>query len=255
MYKSHWSLTLHKTTYFYVTLIVLQASLLTAACTKAKKADSSAVAVSTDTAESTSATELGLSRLETSLGDLLPAFDPAVLNYKLSQGVTANLRYNIHAVPARLAHTVKVNDKLLSSDYTTDVLRLEAGENLNTITVHSSEGLLLKTYTITIERAAELADADLLGLDVSMGAIVPEFSTQIFEYTLTVPVGYSVLTISPQIAYPELASLEFNDKSYDPNEGSYDFSLVPGLNNFRIRITGKSGKVKTYVLKVTQPSL
>jgi|GEM_PF-6241998 len=226
--------------------------LLCSACFKGQKKDASNTDSSAAKIE-TSSIDASLSRLKTNFAELDPEFSPSIFSYKLKGGETFTLRYNINAVPSNTANTVKVNSKKIASDFTSDVLLLEAGGNEVSITVHDSTDKVLSTYTLSIQRAANLADGEITGLLVSTGTVTPEFDPSIFEYSLTVPANYTVLTVSPEIAYPELATLEINDKSADPYEGNYDINIVPGLNTIQIRLTGKSGRTNTYLLKVTRP--
>ncbi len=193
-----------------------------------------------------------LKRLHVNIGDVTPEFDSQVFAYSLSGGETSAIRMTINAAPTDFSRIVKVNGKKVSSDYTSDSLSLQAGSNDFTITVHDESDVLLNTYTLSIKRTAELAEADLAGIAVSNGDIVPSFDPEILDYTLSVPANYSLLTISPQLFYPEISSLSINNKSYDPQIGSYDFDLVAGSNPFQIKITGPSGKTKSYTLVVTR---
>ncbi len=226
--------------------------LLGSACFKGQKKEASNTDNSTPKVEAT-AVDVSLSRLKTNFAELDPEFSPSIFSYQLKGGETYTLRYNINAVPSNTANTVKINSKKISSDFTSDVLVLEAGANEISVTVHDSTDKVLSTYTINIQRAANLADGEITGLLVSTGTIAPEFDPNIFEYSLTVPANYTVLTVSPEIPYPELTKLEINESAADSYQGNYDINIVPGLNTIQIRLTGKSGRSNTYLLKVTRP--
>jgi hypothetical protein len=226
--------------------------LLGSACFKGQKQEANNTVNASPQVEAT-AVDVSLARLKTNFAELDPEFSPSIFSYQLKGGETYTLRYNVNAVPSNTANTVKINGQKISSDFTSDVLKLEAGANELAITVHDSSDKVLSTYTINIQRAANLADGEITGLLVSTGTITPDFDPNIFEYSLTVPANYTVLTVSPEIPYPELTKLEINDGAAESYIGNYDINIVPGLNTIQFRLTGKSGRSNSYTLKVTRP--
>lgn len=88
-------------------------------------------------------------------------------------------------------------------------------------------------------------------IDISEGALSPEFRRDVFAYTALVP--FRIDSIALHAALEDtgaLLSLEGNPMS--SGSVSFPFNLKVGENTFTMSVRPRSGEVRTYVLKVTR---
>jgi len=117
---------------------------------------------------------------------------------------------------------------------------LVVGGNTIVITVTAEDGATIKTYTITIIRAAS-NDATLKSLTTSNGELQPAFDANITEYTVHVANDVTTITITGETNH-EGAMLAGNITGK---------TLVVGGNTIAITVTAEDGATtKTYTVTI-----
>ena len=76
----------------------------------------------------------------------------------------------------------------------------EGGTTVITVVVTAQDGSTSKTYTITVTRAPS-ANADLVGLTVSGGALDTDFDSGITDYSMTVANSVASIDLDPKVAH------------------------------------------------------
>jgi len=171
-----------------------------------------------------------LSNITLSTGTLSPAFAANVTAYTMS--VPHNVT-SISATPvlADNAATVVANGGT----------NLTVGSNTITITVTAQDGITVKTYTITANRAPS-SNANLSGITLSTGTLSPAFAANVTAYTMSVPNTVTSLTVTPVLAD--------NTATVTVAGGS---NLTIGDNSITITVTAQDGiTVNTYTITVTR---
>jgi len=163
---------------------------------------------------------------------ITPSFDKRIYNYSLAiSGDVQSLE--VIAIPEDNNATVDISGN-------TD---LKIGDNIVTVRVTAQDKKTTNTYTVTVTKSdnPEKSNAYLQSLFVENLTLVPEFSSEIFEYDLgKIDADVNTLKIS---AFPinENAEVEIIG-----NE-----NMVVGENTIKVVVTSENGEVeKTYNLKV-----
>lgn len=167
-----------------------------------------------------------LTSLTANVGILYPAFDPAITEYYLIVNAGTS-SVNINVVPNNASSLV-------------------SGAGLITVTndkgnaeiVVTAENETKKTYTIIIATELPDSDASLSELSVDIGTIVPNFNSEVTEYTLQVPV--------------ETSKVNFTAKATSSKATVSGDGLVDLINNeatHYITVTAENGNQKTYTIK------
>jgi hypothetical protein len=178
-------------------------------------------------------TDANLSNLTISDGSLTPAFSSTTYNY------TVDVPYSI----SNITFTATLSDINASMIGDTGTRALVEGINTFSITVTAEDGATTETYTITVTRNAEIADASLASLTISMGSLSPAFSSTTYIYTVEVP--YSIDSITIAAVTTSANAIMVGDT------GTH--SLIEGINTFTIIVTAEDGATtETYIITVTR---
>jgi hypothetical protein len=127
--------------------------------------------------------DVTLSNLTVSEGILTPVFNSNILTY------TVNVPYSVNSIT--LTGTPTDNNATVIGN---GVHALIVGANLFSIIVTAPDGVTTLTYTVTVTRGINTADATLSNLTVSSGTLTPAFSS--VDYNYTVNVDYNVTSIT-----------------------------------------------------------
>jgi|GEM_PF-1080680 len=179
-----------------------------------------------------------LSYLSVDVGDLDPAFSPAIIYYDVDDVDYAIDEITITAI-------AQCNDATVLGDGTQP---LAVGVNVLRVTVVSSDGRPV-TYTITITRGTpppELcSDTSLSELSVNPGALVPAFAPAIrnFEVTMAYYVDEIYVDATENSDYAVILS------------GLGYIQLLPGQNVLEILVLAENGDVGTHEIVVMRPLL
>jgi predicted outer membrane repeat protein len=190
--------------------------------------------------------------------DLVPPFDPGVLDYQLT--VTSGVSLAHLAAEASEGHaTIQVrlnNGEWMKLDIDGLDLPLEAGLNTIEVLVTAQDGSST-TYTILITRQTnDPHDSHLGTLDLGGQPLAPPFDPALFSYYLTVGSGTSSLHLAAQ-ASSGLSSIQArlnNGEWVDLGAGGLDLPLHPGLNVIEVKVTAQDGTTTTYTILVRRGS-
>ena len=98
----------------------------------------------------------------------------------------------------------------------------------------------------------ESDDATISGLDISEGTLVPGFSSDTTEYTVTVGNSVTSVTVTPTATDPG-AEIRVNDVPVTGGSASEAIPLMVGMNTIKIEVTARDGiTTKTYTITVTR---
>lgn len=191
-----------------------------------------------------------LSSLVLSSGALSPNFDPATLSY------TETVAYPVSSLTvtptlADATATVTVNGSAVTSGSASGSIPLSVGQNTITTVVTAQDGTT-ETYTLVVTRLAPSANANLLSLVSSGGALTPAFDSGTLSYSESVPNAASSITLTPTVA-DATATVTVNGVAVPLGTASGVIPLVVGPNTINTVVTAQDGvTTQTYTLVVTR---
>ena len=210
-------------------------------------------------------TDAILSALSLSSGTLSPTFSSAHTSYTASVGYPVS-RITVTPATGHASATVTyldASDTALTDADTasTDSFEVDLSEGANVIKVKvtAAEGAALKTYTVTVTRAAASTDATLGALSLSPGTLNPAFASAGTSYTASVgyPVSRVTLSATASDAGATIAYLDGSDDALTDADtastDSFEVDLSEGANVIKVQVTAENGTtVKTYTVTVTR---
>ncbi|MBI5034250.1 MAG: cadherin-like beta sandwich domain-containing protein [Chloroflexi bacterium] len=192
-----------------------------------------------------------LNNLVLSSGTLTPAFNSNTTSYTAS---VANSVTSITVTPT-LSDTnasVTVNGSPVTSGTPSGAILLGVGANLITTAVTAQDGVTIKTYTVTVTRAAPSSNADLSNLVLSNGTLSPSFSSATTAYSATVANSIASITLTPTAA-DAASTIKVNGVTVASGSPSSAIPLVVGANLITTTVTAQNGTTtKNYVVTVTR---
>ncbi len=190
-----------------------------------------------------------LSNLTLSDGMLSPDFDPAITSYT---AMVPNSTTSITETPtsADSTSTITVNGNPVVSGTPSGSIPLAVGPNAITTVVTAQDGTTMKTYTVTVTRAAS-TNADLSNLTLSDGMLSPDFDPAITSYTASVPNSTTSITETPTAADAN-ATITVNGDPVASGMASAPIPLNVGMNTITTVVTAPAGNMKTYTVVVTR---
>jgi|GEM_PF-6378301 len=196
----------------------------------------------------------GLGTILISVGTLSPAFDPAITSYSATVGSGDS---SLQITPSSGGGTIQavVNGSApvtLTSGIASGNLPLKVGENIIEITVTSVDLSSTMTYTLTVLRPAELG-----GLVLSAGSLLPSFAPGTAEYSVDAANSDNAITITPTGLGSEVTiTVQLGSglpETVNSGEASSPLPLTVGENTITVSITSTDGKTaKSYTLMVTR---
>ncbi len=177
-----------------------------------------------------------LSSLSASAGTWSQAFDPNVLNYTLTLDEnTKSTAIRVAAAAGKAARVSPASKKISLNNGQSKTLK---------ITVKAQSGAR-RTYTINVVRAPS-TNADLKTLRAS--GMSPGFSPGLMDYTITLPVNKSSVTISAK-AVGYKATVYFDGAK----RSSKKVILQAGQSTtVRVTVVAQSGASKTYTINIVR---
>jgi gliding motility-associated-like protein len=197
-------------------------------------------------------TDATLSALALSTGSLSPVFASGTITYTASVNNATN---SITVTPTvnDATATVTVNGTAVASGAASAAIALTVGSsNIITTAVTAQDGTL-KTYTLTVTRAAS-SNADLANFTISSGILAPAFATATTAYTTTVGSGVASITVTPTVS-DATATVTVNGTVVTSGSASGAVALSIGTNTITTIVTAQDGTLKTYALTVTKTAL
>ena len=195
-------------------------------------------------------TNADLASLAPSAGTLSPSFDAATLAYTAS---VSNSTASLSVVPtaAQADALITVNGASVVSGSPSAAIPLAVGITPITILVTAEDGIITKSYTLSVTRAPS-ANADLASLAPSSGTLSPSFDAATLAYTASVSNSTTSLTINPTAAQVD-ASLTVNGVASVSGSPSATIPLAVGITPITILVTAQDGATaKTYTLSITR---
>ena len=183
-----------------------------------------------------------------SAGDdtVTPAPAQNTLNYTASVPFTVD---SITVTPTAASGTIKVKDNVVASGTASAAIPLNVGVNNITITVQDP-GCSIKTYTISVTRAAASTNNNLSALAIKDGAtpvvLNPAFAPATTSYNADVADNVALVTVQPTTADPTATVTVNGTNAAAP----VAVSLNAVDNPITIEVTAQSGAKKTYTVVV-----
>ncbi len=188
-----------------------------------------------------------LTSLDISEGTLSPAFDPTVNEYKVT---VANDVDSLDVTPVYAwATTVSgtINGEAVDIGET-KTIPLTVGDN--TITITLKDRVSQNTYTITVTREGAAQTPVLDGLELSQGALSPNFGAEVKSYTAQV--ANDVESIQVKALFGENVKVKINDAEVASGTFSDAIPLAVGENTITVSLTGNDGGTNSYTIVVTR---
>ncbi len=192
-----------------------------------------------------------LAGLSFSAGPLAPAFDPGTTAYSVG-APNAAATTTVTATVADATSTMTINGQAVTSGQALGPVPLIVGPNTFTIVVTAAGGAATKTYTVTVTRAAS-SNANLAGLQVSPGVMVPVFSPEITAYAVTgTGLFTSTVTVVATVEDPT-ATVSINGQAVSSGQ-ALTIPINIGTTTITIVVRAQDTvTVKTYTVTVTRP--
>ena len=194
-----------------------------------------------------------LSSLTLSDITLVPAFAPGATAYTAttrlsSTTVTIAISQGQNGATGRI--TAPTDADLNASGH--QVTLAEEADTVITITVTSSNGDSMRTYTVTVTRQPAIeADATLSVLALSGGiTLVPAFSPRTTAYAATTSLSSTTVTAT---ASQSGASMDIDPDDADTNTTDHDVNLEEGDTVITVTVISTNGdSTRTYTVTVTR---
>lgn len=174
--------------------------------------------------------ESKLLSLSVSKGEFTPTFDPTIFQYEVT---VENSISEIEVFAEAYSKTAVITGDGLHS--------LDIGENRIEVIVTAEDGSI-STYIILVTRE-ELSSSKLLDIRAKEGRLLPEFSKNVTDYTITVPNEVEALTLE--------VTKEDPTATYKV-KGNENF--IVGSNEVKVIVTSSSQEETTYTLHVIRAS-
>ncbi|WP_080834903.1 cadherin-like beta sandwich domain-containing protein [Cohnella massiliensis] len=190
--------------------------------------------------------------LTLSSGTLRPYFAPGTTSYSVRVDMSVS-SITVMATPADDGATVTVNGAVVANGTPSKAIPLGSGNTI-AIEVTAEDGTTKKTYTVQVTRTAEPpgSNADLSGLALSTGTLVPEFDPDQKSYVAYVHYDVRSIQLTPALADPN-AQVYVNGELVANGIASGPIWLsVMDNTTITIRVEAEDGTTtKTYTIEAT----
>ncbi len=201
--------------------------------------------------EITRQSDVALSSLTVPPHPIVPEFHPETLSY------TATVENHVASLSvAPIARsvgtsTIRVNGIETTSGTASEAIGLVVGENTVTVRVDGVDGFSSRTYSVTITRKPS-TDATLASLAVSQGTLTPSFTDTISDYTDTVDIEVTSITLTPRASHAA-AGIRVNGAAVASGEQSPVIPLDYGPNAVTIEVVAEDeSTTRTYTCTVVR---
>ena len=188
---------------------------------------------------------------------LTPNFDPLLDTYEAPvSNVVASI--SVAATKNESGATLEfINrvDAIQTGDTSEVEYTLAVGENLIEVEVTSASGNEVKTYTVTVTRAAS-DDATLGSLELqdpngTVVGMIPEFDPATTEYSVSVPNGVESVTLTTEKSHAGALATVLTPSGTSEPGGAATVDLSVGSNVLSVMVTAEDGNaVVTYTVSV-----
>jgi formylglycine-generating enzyme required for sulfatase activity len=190
-----------------------------------------------------------LSNLTVSAGTLTPDFAAATITYSLTVPYATTALTVTPTAASTLAGTT-VNGTSNTSGVESQAVNLSVGENTVQIAV-TAQDTTVKTYTVTVTRAAASTVNTISTLSLSTGTLSPAFDAATISYTASVDNAVSSVTVTPTVS-DSTATVKVNTATVTSGSASGGIDLIVGANTITVEVTAQRGTVKSYSVVVTR---
>jgi tRNA threonylcarbamoyladenosine modification (KEOPS) complex Pcc1 subunit len=193
-----------------------------------------------------------LSGLTLSQGILSPAFASGVSSYTAGVANTVTA-LTVAATQSDSMATTKVRGISVLLGAASSAIPLSIGANTITIEVTAQDGVTIKTYTVTVTRAATSSSISTLsGLTLSHGLLSPAFTSGVTNYTTNVANTVNSMTVTP-FGSDAMARIKVRGTLVVSGAASSAIPLSVGTNTITIEVTAQDGvSTKIYTVTVTR---
>jgi hypothetical protein len=195
-----------------------------------------------------------LSNLVPSAGTLNPVFGSRTFNYSISVDNTVG---TIAFTPTSLQSNmeIKVNGTVVASGSQSGQIALSIGNNSIPITVKSSDGSIITSYTIIVTRtgaASYLSGLSIIEENLELPVTLnPTFNSTTLIYTSTVNADYVSITVTPTTS-DSTATIKVNNVVVASGQPSGSINLNVGSNTLTIQVITSGGTITTYSVVITK---
>ncbi|MCX6975729.1 MAG: cadherin-like beta sandwich domain-containing protein, partial [Verrucomicrobia bacterium] len=187
-----------------------------------------------------------LSSLTLSAGSISPAFNSSTSNYTLSVPYSPGTTTVTVTTPSSGGkRELQLNGgafKALTSGVASSALSFSSGNNVVNVRVTAEDNVTLKTYSVTVTRAASSVDLSGLFLKSSLAthALQPTFSALTTNYSITLPNSIAAVSVTPTVLESgSIVSVRYNDGNYTTIAAKSASSLLPmdvGTNLINVKV-------------------
>jgi len=186
-----------------------------------------------------------LSNLTPNLGTISPDFTTGIYAYNESVPNSVS-SLTLTPVTTNNLASVRVNGMTVSSGSASPTIPLTIGSNTIYTVVTAQDGITTQSYTLIVTRAESIAPPILSALSISSqsgaGALSPNFSSLVTNYTSSLPYISSTLTVNATAPDPK-SSISINGITVG-NSNQLNIPLSVGANTIQIVVTAADGITK-----------
>ena len=192
-----------------------------------------------------------LSNLVPSAGTLEPVFDPSTIAYAATVPF-ATTSMAVTPTQADVLATTTVNGVAVVSGVASGAITLSVGVNTITTVVTAEDLTTVKTYTLTVTRAAASTNANLSNLVSTAGTLTPTFDANTTSYNVVTLTTLASVTVTATKA-DVTAAITVNGIAVASGVASSAVALSMGPNTITIVVTAEDlTTTKTYTFTVTR---
>lgn len=191
-----------------------------------------------------------LSLLSVTPGSLSPAFSAGTLAYRVDVGTTVT---SIAVVATKADSNAVISGDVPNEGRAT--IQLDGPGTQRDISIHvAAQNGSVRTYTITVKRAAPSSNNNLSALNVTSGSLTPPFTAAQLTYTVDVPTNISSVDISATKADPDAVMSGAVSAGTGQASGQAPMTLgMPGTaTTASIMVTAPDGTPKSYTITVNR---
>ena len=212
--------------------------------------DGSTVKTYTTTVTRADSSVATLSGISLSRGSLSPLFSSESSSYTASVVYSAS-EITVTPTVTDSTATVRVNGLVVASGSASAAVPLSVGNNAVAVTVTAQDGIVTRSYLITVTRAAS-AEATLSGVVLSSGSLNPVFSPNTTTYTASLGNASSAVTVTAT-ATDAAATIKVNGVTVASGFASAPIDLSVGSNTINVVVTAQNNTtVVAYLFKLTR---
>jgi gliding motility-associated-like protein len=179
-----------------------------------------------------------LSALSLSNGTLNPVFSPPTNSYSVSVPI-AIASITVSPTVDDVNASVTVNGTAVTSGSASGSIVLNSGSNTVTVAVKAEDGTI-NNYSINVVKTSASANANLSSLVLSSGSLSPTFAPGTSIYTVAIPNGTNIVTLTPTLA-DATASVKVNGTTVTSGAPSGSIALSVGSNIVHVVTLAQDG--------------